>query len=118
MFGAELSRRALLAAALLAAPAGAWWGRMDNPAPLVYSVSPASMTARDAGVEVSLAGRNFISTSAVAFNGSARTARLLDSTRLKVILRPGDVAQPGTFPVVVTNPPPGGGGATIHLTVK
>jgi hypothetical protein len=113
-----IGQYAIATIALVAVPAAGFYGRVDNPAPQIQFVSPGSLSPRTSGTEVTITGKNFVSTSIVTFNGLPRTAALVDSSHLTLVLRPMDVADPGTFPIVVTNPPPGGGTATTHLTVK
>ena len=111
--------RGTLCAVLLAAmPAAGYYGRVENPVPVVQSISPAEISMRTGGTQVTLTGRNFVSNSTVTFNGQARNAALVNSTHLNLILRPQDLVEPGTFEIVVTNPPPGGGTATTHIVVK
>ena len=109
---------AILAIACLAVPAAGYYGRIANPIPVVQSLSPTSLAAGMRRAELTIAGKNFVTTSNVSFNGMPRSSALVDPGDLRMILQPGDISEPGTFPIVVTNPAPGGGSATAQITVK
>jgi hypothetical protein len=54
-------------------------------------------------------GKNFVSESTVAINNNNRSTVYVNSTQLQATLSSGDIAQPGSLQVTVTNPEPGGG---------
>jgi hypothetical protein len=83
----------------------------QNPLPTISSLSPASTSV---GVLppanlLTVNGTNFISTSAVSFNGIQRTTNLVSATQLTVPMTASDVASNATINVTVSNPAPGGG---------
>jgi hypothetical protein len=102
---------------LLAAPAAGSYGRVYNPVPVVTLLSPASIAAHKPAGEVIVTGKNFLSTSSATFNGVPRAVKLLEPNKLALQLKPVDLAEPGIFQVVVTNPAPGGGAAASRFTV-
>jgi hypothetical protein len=100
-------------------PRLAGFGRIDNPAPTVSSISPKAVPAGAAGQILTINGHNFLSSSTVMFNGAPHPAAFISATRLSVQLRQTDLFEPGSFPVVVVNPPPGGGtSTTAHFVVE
>lgn len=111
---------AKLAIALVVLPqAIAWGGRVDNPVPVLTSVSPISIAAGSASQPLTLTGRNFLSTAQVQFNGGQRDVQYVSAGRLTIKLTAADLKSPGSYPVIVINPPPGGGSsATASLLVK
>jgi hypothetical protein len=54
-------------------------------------------------------GSNFISTSTVQWNGSARTTSYISASRLTAAISAGDITVAATSSVTVVNPAPGGG---------
>ena len=82
---------------------------VDNPVPTLASLSPASATAGAAAQTLTINGTNFLSTSTVAYNSAAHTAKFVSATQLTIQLSAADQATAGIFTVVVTNPEPGGG---------
>lgn len=84
-------------------------GPSPNPIPTITNLSPASTTVGAALQTLTLNGTNFISTSAVSYNGAAHTATFVNVTQLTITLSSSDVATAGSFAVVVANPAPGGG---------
>jgi hypothetical protein len=82
---------------------------VENPKPVVAAVAPPGASVGVSSYAIRVTGKNFIASSMVTFNGQPRTVAFVDSTRLTVTLKPQDVAMPGDFAIMVTNPPPGGG---------
>jgi hypothetical protein len=81
----------------------------SNPVPDIVSLSPNSANAGGAASTITITGNNFISSSNVQWNGSARTTTYTSSTQLQVQITAADIASSGTATVSVTNPSPGGG---------
>ncbi len=91
---------------------------VNNPAPTLTSISPATAAAGAAAQTLTLTGTNFLAGSTVTLAGTGVTATLVSSTQLTIPLTAANQATAGTFPVVVTNPTPGGGStAAINFTV-
>jgi hypothetical protein len=103
----------LLALALAGCGGGSGGGTTppptNNPVPSITSPSPASAVATGPAFTLTVNGTNFISTSVVQWNGSARTTTFASSTRLTAAITAADIASVGTAQVTVFNPAPGGG---------
>jgi hypothetical protein len=82
---------------------------INNPEPTETSLSPSSETAGDSAFTLTVTGTNFVSTSVVQWNGSARPTTFVSSTTLKAAISAADIANGGVVPVTVMNPAPGGG---------
>jgi hypothetical protein len=81
----------------------------SNPVPAIVSLSPNSANAGGAAFMVTITGYNFISSSSVQWNGSARTTTYTSGTQLQVQITASDIASSGSATLSVTNPSPGGG---------
>ncbi len=81
----------------------------SNAVPAIVSLSPNSANAGGAAFTVTITGYNFISSSSVQWNGSARTTTYTSGTQLQVQIVSADIANSGSASVSVTNPSPGGG---------
>jgi len=81
----------------------------SNPVPAITSLSPNSATQGGNTLNVTITGYNFISSSSVQWNGTARTTTYTSSTQLQVQIASADIANSGSAAVSVTNPSPGGG---------
>jgi hypothetical protein len=84
-------------------------GATNNPVPSISSLSPASLAAGSAAHTVVVSGSGFNSSSTATYNGVAHTVLASTATQLSIALSASDLANTGSFPVVVTNPAPGGG---------
>ncbi|MBF9143331.1 IPT/TIG domain-containing protein [Hymenobacter properus] len=80
-----------------------------NPVPTITSLAPSSATAGDPAQTLTVNGTNFITSSVVNFNGTARTTTYVSATQLTIQLTAADLATAGSYDVTVTNPTPGGG---------
>lgn len=96
------------AALLLAAPAVPF-GRVENPVPVISSLSPHALMAGAPAQVIVIQGRNFLSTSTLTFNGASHKILFVNSGRIEITLSGADAAKPGNYEIVVANPPPGGG---------
>jgi hypothetical protein len=81
----------------------------SNPVPAIVSLSPNSANAGGNAFTATITGYNFMSSSAVLWNGSARTMTYTSSTQLQVQITATDIANSGSAQLSITNPPPGGG---------
>jgi alpha-D-ribose 1-methylphosphonate 5-triphosphate synthase subunit PhnH len=88
---------------------------INDPVPTLISMSPNSALAGGAAFMLTLNGTNFVSTSAVQWNGSARGTAFRSSTQIIGFILASDIATAGTAQVTVSNLPPGGG-TTSALT--
>jgi ribosomal protein S8E len=82
---------------------------VNNPAPTLTSLSPASAVVGAGSQTLTLTGTNFVASSTVTYNGVGHTATFVSSTQLTISLSATDQATAGSYAVVVTNPGPGGG---------
>jgi uncharacterized repeat protein (TIGR03803 family) len=89
----------------------------NNPAPSITSLLPASLAAGAAPKTLTINGTGFLASSTVTFNDSSHPAMLVNAGQLTISLTTADLASPGAYPIVVTNPTPGGGSATATFTV-
>ena len=80
-----------------------------NPVPTVSSVKPSSAVAGGAGFTLTVNGTNFITSSVVQWNGSARPTTLVSNTQLQAQISASDISGPAAINVTVLNPRPGGG---------
>jgi hypothetical protein len=91
----------------------------SNPVPTITSLNPNSAVAGSAAFTLTVTGTNFLSASAVQWNGSARPTTFVSSTQVQAQISAADVAPVGSFNVTVFNPTPGGGtssAATFSLS--
>jgi hypothetical protein len=82
---------------------------VNNPTPVLTSISPATVKAGKSTLLVTLTGAQFNRDSKVLVNGKTRTTRYVSTTSLTVRLTKSDLATPGSVGIRVTNPHPGGG---------
>jgi hypothetical protein len=80
-----------------------------NPVPSITSLSPAQLAGGSQSQTLTINGAGFARSSEVSYNAASRTATYVSASQLSIALSGSDLAQIGTYPVVVTNPAPGGG---------
>jgi len=93
----------------LVACGGSSSGGGGNPVPAITSLSPNSTAAGGPAFTLTVTGSNFISSSTVQWNGSARTTSFVSATQVQAQITAADVASGASVPVTVSNPSPGGG---------
>ena len=81
----------------------------QNPAPVISTLSPASIGAGSPGFTLTVTGTSFMATSVVQWNGTPRATTFVSSTQLQAAIPAADIASPGTAAVTVVSAPPGGG---------
>lgn len=81
----------------------------SNPAPSVASVSPSTIVAGGKGTTLTINGSDFLPSSVVQWNESARPTTYVNSGQLTVALTAADTSTAGSAEVNVVNPSPGGG---------
>jgi len=90
----------------------------DNPVPKITSLSPWVVFTGAAAQTLTIAGTNFLASSTVTYNGTAHAATFVSATSLTIPLTAKDLAKPGAYPVVVSNPDPGGGASpAMNFTI-
>ena len=82
---------------------------VENPAPSLASLSPASGTEGSGAVTLLVDGANFVASSKVLFNGAQRETVFVSASRLAAELPASDLAAAGVASVSVRTPGPGGG---------
>ena len=82
---------------------------INNPAPSLTSLNPATVFAGDAAFTLNIAGTGFIAGSVVKFNGADRTTTFISATQLSIAVTAAEIASTGTITIAVANPAPGGG---------
>lgn len=91
---------------------------VNNPAPVVTSLSSQTIAAGSTPVAITIAGTGFVSSSSVLVNGSSRPTTFVNATQLSFTLTAQDIALPGMLAVTVSNAAPGGGTSTsLNITV-
>lgn len=80
-----------------------------NPVPSVSAASPNSVTAHTGNTWVTITGSQFVTGSAVTWNGSARTTVFVNSGQLQVAIPAADLTTAQMANLRVVNPGPGGG---------
>ncbi|MCX6618374.1 MAG: Ig domain-containing protein [Acidobacteria bacterium] len=92
---------------------------INNPAPVVSALSPASATAGSPTFTLAVNGSNFVAGSVVRWNGSGRVTTFAGATQLTAAILAADVATGGTPLVTVFNPAPGGGASnSLPFTIN
>ena len=81
----------------------------NNPVPTISSLSPDHATAGGSNFNLTVNGSNFISSSVVNWNNSAKQTTFVNSGQLTASISAGDIAAVGNVQVSVFNPAPGGG---------
>ena len=82
---------------------------VDNPSPVISSISPDAVTAGAAATTVGITGTGFLNASVVQVNGNARPATFVNATQLTVVLTAAELSASGEAAIGVVNPSPGGG---------
>ena len=82
---------------------------VNNPVPVISSLSPYSSFTGVESFTLTVNGTNFVDASQVQWNGVDRTTIFVSSTQLTAEIPAADITAAGTIPVTVVNPAPGGG---------
>lgn len=85
----------------------------DNAVPTVVSLAPAAAVAGSGAFILTVNGTDFLSSSAVNFNGATLTTTFVSATQLTAAVPATALATAGAFDVAVTNPAPGGGTSAV-----
>jgi len=91
---------------------------LQNPAPLVFSVTPGTLNASASPGTVTVLGADFVSGSRVMIGGTPLATTYLSSTQLSATL-PAAEQIGGNYAITVNNPTPGGGASptSAFLTI-
>jgi hypothetical protein len=90
---------------------------VDNPVPVITSLSNAFVPVGSVGTKITISGSGFIPATVIQFNGSARTTTYVSSTQVTAATTYVDVATVGNIAITAVNPGPGGGTSTA-VTVE
>lgn len=82
---------------------------ITNPGPLIGSLNPSSILQGGPNFVLTVSGADFVPTSVVQWNGSARTTTFVSTRTLQAEITSADIAGAGSAMVTVFNPPPQGG---------
>jgi len=88
---------------------------VGNPAPILAAIAPSSTTAGSPAFTLTVSGSNWVNTSSVRWNGSARTTTFISSTTLTAQIPASDLTAVKIATVTVLNPAPGGGTSTGQI---
>ena len=92
---------------------------VGNPVPAITALVPPSLPAGSPPQPLTINGAGFVSSSTVTYNGQPRTTAFVSSTELTIQLTSTDLANPGSYPVYVTDPGPlGGTSNTVDFVVS
>ncbi len=84
-----------------------------NPVPVLTSLAPNNVSAGSGAFTLTVNGNNFVGTSVVQWNGSARTTTFVSATQLSAAVTAADVQTANINSVSVLNPAPGGGTSNV-----
>jgi hypothetical protein len=90
---------------------------VENPAPVVTDLNPASALAGDPNFTMTISGVNFVAGSTVNFGSTALTTTFVNSTQLTATVPGSAIATSGTVAVTVVNAGPGGGSSNDKMFV-
>lgn len=91
---------------------------VNNPAPTITSLNPASIAPGGGDFTLTVVGTNFLTSSAVQTNGTARTTTYVSPTQITALIPASVIAVAGTASITVVNPTPGGGASSAStLTI-
>ena len=88
---------------------------INNPVPVISSLSPASATAGGSAFTLTVNGSNFVSTSKVQWDGTDRATTFISPTQLTAAIPASDIATAGTANVTIVNTTPGGGTSSASI---
>lgn len=86
---------------------------IDNPPPVVSSVSPTTALVGTASAIVTVTGTGFVPFTAINVNGAARATTYINSTQVSAALPTADFAASGSLSLTAVNASPGGGTSAV-----
>lgn len=90
---------------------------INNPAPVIVSLSPDTTSTLNGTFELKVFGTGFAQNAVVRFNGANRPTTFFGTTELQATIQGSDISQPGSATVTVFNPAPGGGESNAETFV-
>ncbi|MGH9892983.1 MAG: beta strand repeat-containing protein, partial [bacterium] len=92
---------------------------INNPAPILSSISPTTVAQGSPGFTMTVVGANFVPGSVVRWNGAGRLTTFVGMSQLRAAIPASDVSAAGTAMVTVFTPGPGGGASNAQsLTIS
>jgi hypothetical protein len=85
---------------------------VNNPLPVLSTLSPASAIAGDPVFTLTVNGTNFVNGSVIKWNAADRTTTFVNASHLTTQISAADIQSEGTATITVSNPAPGGGLST------
>ncbi len=85
---------------------------VQNPAPVLYSISPTAGTAGDSSTTLTVGGADFTGQAVVYWDATALATTYVSSTQLTATIPSSLLVNTGTFSITVMTPGPGGGAST------
>ncbi len=91
---------------------------INNPVPVISSLSPTAVLEDGPDFTLTVNGSNFVAGSRVRLDGSNQNTTFVSSTQLTARIQDNGIREPGTLSITVFNPTPGGGTSNaMTLTV-
>jgi hypothetical protein len=90
---------------------------VQNPAPVITSLTPGEAVAGGAGFNLQINGTGFTNQSIVRWNGVDRPVVSFTANQLTIAVSAADIGAPASVNVSVVNPAPGGGAAAAVFAV-
>lgn len=82
---------------------------VDNPAPVLTSMSTTTALADTASAVITFTGTGFVPSTVINVNGTPRATTYINSTQVSAALPSTDFVSAGTLSLTAVNPAPGGG---------
>lgn len=91
---------------------------VDNPAPVITSMSATTALAGTPSAVITFTGTGFVPSTVITVNGSARATTYINATQVSAALPSSDFAAASSLSLAASNPNPGGGtSAAVALAV-
>ncbi len=92
---------------------------VDNPVPVITSMSAANALAGTSSAVITFAGTGFVPSTVITANGSARATSYINATQVSAALPSSDFVASGSLSLAASNPTPGGGtSAAVVLAIS
>jgi len=92
---------------------------VDNPAPVIASITPNAAVAGPTAAAITVAGTGFVPSTVINVNGSARATTYINSTEVSAALPSTDFSAAGSLSITAVNKTPGGGtSAAMALAIS
>jgi hypothetical protein len=85
---------------------------VNNPVPVLGSMSPNTLNAGGSTFTLTAQGSGFTGASVILWNGSSRTTTFVSTTQLQAVILASDLLTAGLQTVTIQTPTPGGGTST------